>query len=96
MVQGHTMLVMQGHVDSGVDTSFKRSSLANQRHSTKRHRNHNLTKSSHTIMFWTLGSISGATAVAFGAFGAHGLKKKISDPSKIAAWNTAAHYQVRT
>jgi len=46
-------------------------------------------------MFWTLGSISGATAVAFGAFGAHGLKKKISDPSKIAAWNTAAHYQVR-
>ena len=48
------------------------------------------------IMFWTLGSISGATAVAFGAFGAHGLKKKISDPSKIAAWNTAAHYQVQT
>lgn len=47
-------------------------------------------------MFWTLGSIYGATAVAFGAFGAHGLKKKISDPSKIAAWNTAAHYQVRT
>jgi uncharacterized membrane protein YgdD (TMEM256/DUF423 family) len=46
-------------------------------------------------MFWTLGSIYGATAVAFGAFGAHGLKKKISDPSKIAAWNTAAHYQVR-
>ncbi|KAG9528855.1 hypothetical protein KCU77_g13129, partial [Aureobasidium melanogenum] len=45
-------------------------------------------------MFWTLGSIYGATAVAFGAFGAHGLKKKISDPSKIAAWNTAAHYQL--
>jgi hypothetical protein len=46
------------------------------------------------IMFWTLGSIYGASAVAFGAFGAHGLKKRISDPTRIAAFNTAAHYQV--
>jgi uncharacterized membrane protein YgdD (TMEM256/DUF423 family) len=30
-----------------------------------------------------------------GAFGAHGLKKKIADPARIANWNTAAHYQVR-
>lgn len=45
-------------------------------------------------MFWTIGSIYGATAVAFGAFGAHGLKKRIADPAKIASWNTAAHYQV--
>lgn len=45
-------------------------------------------------MFWTLGSIYGGLAVAFGAFGAHGLKKRIADPQKIASWNTAAHYQV--
>lgn len=45
-------------------------------------------------MYWTIGSIYGATAVAFGAFGAHGLKKKIADSAKIASWNTAAHYQV--
>ncbi|KAF8858180.1 DUF423-domain-containing protein [Acephala macrosclerotiorum] len=46
------------------------------------------------IPFWTIGSIYGATAVAFGAFGAHGLKKKIADPARIANWNTAAHYQL--
>lgn len=45
-------------------------------------------------LFWTVGSIYGATAVALGAFGAHGLKKRISDPSRIANWNTAAHYQL--
>jgi hypothetical protein len=80
------------------DGSSKRFSLANRTTlDRKTHRDHNLTKSIDLIiMFWTLGSISGATAVAFGAFGAHGLKKKISDPSKIAAWNTAAHYQVRS
>lgn len=47
-------------------------------------------------MFWALGSIYGATAVAFGAFGAHGLKKRAGmDAQKLASWNTAAHYQVR-
>lgn len=46
------------------------------------------------IPFWTIGSIYGASAVAMGAFGAHGLKKKIADPARIANWNTAAHYQV--
>lgn len=29
-----------------------------------------------------------------GAFGAHGLKKRIADPQRIANWSTAAHYQV--
>jgi hypothetical protein len=29
-----------------------------------------------------------------GAFGAHGLKKHITDPNKLANWSTAAHYQV--
>ncbi|KAI5788330.1 hypothetical protein EDC01DRAFT_156174 [Geopyxis carbonaria] len=45
-------------------------------------------------LFWTLGSIYGATSVALGAFGAHGLKKVISDPAKIRSWETAAHYQL--
>lgn len=45
-------------------------------------------------MFWTLGCIYGATAVGFGAFGAHGLKKIVTDPAKIASFATAAHYQV--
>ncbi|PSS27609.1 hypothetical protein M430DRAFT_92013 [Amorphotheca resinae ATCC 22711] len=44
--------------------------------------------------FWTFGCIYGATSVAFGAFGAHGLKKRIADPARIASWNTAAHYQL--
>ena len=44
--------------------------------------------------WWTAGALSGASAVALGAFGAHGLKSRISDPAKIASWNTAAHYQV--
>ncbi len=48
------------------------------------------------ISFWTVGTAYGATSVALGAFGAHGLKKKIADPSKIANWNTAAQYQVST
>ncbi|KAH7027635.1 DUF423-domain-containing protein [Microdochium trichocladiopsis] len=45
-------------------------------------------------MFWALGCIYGATAVGFGAFGAHGLKKVVSDPAKIASFATAAHYQL--
>ena len=45
-------------------------------------------------LFWKLGAISGASAVALGAFGAHGLKKTTSDPQKLANWGTAAHYQV--
>jgi uncharacterized membrane protein YgdD (TMEM256/DUF423 family) len=44
-------------------------------------------------MFWTLGCIYGATSVVFGAFGAHVLKNKIADPSRLANWSTAAHYQ---
>lgn len=47
-------------------------------------------------MYWTLGCIYGASAVAFGAFGAHGLKKRIADPGRLANFATAAHYQVRT
>ena len=46
------------------------------------------------LNFWTVGCIYGATSVALGAFGAHGLKNRVSDPKKIANWETAAHYQV--
>ncbi|KXJ91417.1 hypothetical protein Micbo1qcDRAFT_65263 [Microdochium bolleyi] len=45
-------------------------------------------------MFWTLGCIYGAAAVGFGAFGAHGLKKVVSDPARLANFGTAAHYQL--
>lgn len=55
---------------------------------------HSSTRASNS-MFWAIGCIYGATSVAFGAFGAHGLKKKIADPAKLANWSTAAHYQVR-
>jgi len=44
--------------------------------------------------FWRIGAVYGATAVALGAFGAHGLKKHIADPAKLANWSTAAQYQV--
>ena len=45
-------------------------------------------------LFWTIGCLYGASAVTFGAFGAHGLKKRIVDPGRITNWSTAAHYQV--
>jgi uncharacterized membrane protein YgdD (TMEM256/DUF423 family) len=44
--------------------------------------------------FWTIGCIYGATSVALGAFGAHGLKKRIADPARLQNWGTAAQYQV--
>jgi uncharacterized membrane protein YgdD (TMEM256/DUF423 family) len=47
-----------------------------------------------SMFFWRVGALYGATAVALGAFGAHGLKKRISDPAKLATWSTAAHYQL--
>ena len=43
-----------------------------------------------TLLF---GSISGFLAVAFGAFGAHGLKGRVS-PERLDVWNTAAHYHL--
>jgi uncharacterized membrane protein YgdD (TMEM256/DUF423 family) len=45
-------------------------------------------------LLWKTGAIFGATAVGLGAFGAHGLKKHISEPHKLANWSTAAQYQV--
>jgi len=45
-------------------------------------------------IFWTIGSLYGASAVAAGAFGAHSLKSRVADPSKLASFSTAAQYQV--
>jgi uncharacterized membrane protein YgdD (TMEM256/DUF423 family) len=45
--------------------------------------------------FWTIGTLFGASSVMLGAFGAHGLKARISDPARLANWGTAAQYQVR-
>lgn len=46
--------------------------------------------------FYTIGTLLGASSVMLGAFGAHGLKKRIADPARIANWSTAAQYQVHT
>lgn len=45
-------------------------------------------------LFFTLSTVYGASSVVLGAFGAHALKRQISDPSRIANWSTAAHYQL--
>lgn len=49
-------------------------------------------------MLVVLGAINGFLAVAFGAFGAHGLQKKLAgleDFSKrLAWWETGAHYHL--
>ncbi|KAI1774695.1 hypothetical protein F4818DRAFT_418619 [Hypoxylon cercidicola] len=47
-----------------------------------------------SAMFWTLACLYGASAVGLGAFGAHGLKKTVSDPARLANFATAAHYQL--
>lgn len=44
--------------------------------------------------FWTIGCLYGASSVMLGAFGAHGLKKRIADPQRLTNWGTAAQYQV--
>jgi len=46
------------------------------------------------VSFWTIGCLYGASSVALGAFGAHGLNKRIAEPRRIANWATAAHYQL--
>lgn len=45
-------------------------------------------------LFFTLSTIFGASSVALGAFGAHGLKRRITDPARLANWSTAANYQL--
>lgn len=54
----------------------------------------NMSSSTTSANYWRVGALYGAAGVALGAFGAHGLKQRISDPAKIASWSTAAQYQV--
>jgi uncharacterized membrane protein YgdD (TMEM256/DUF423 family) len=44
-------------------------------------------------IFFLLGTISGALAVALGAFGAHGLKSRLS-AARLENYETAARYQM--
>ncbi|KAI8639893.1 hypothetical protein BD408DRAFT_371002 [Parasitella parasitica] len=45
--------------------------------------------------YWRAGSLLGASGIALGAFGAHGLVKVVGDnPTKIKNWATAAHFQI--
>lgn len=54
----------------------------------------NMSSSTTSTNYWRVGALYGAAGVCLGAFGAHGLKQRISDPAKIASWGTAAQYQV--
>ena len=44
-------------------------------------------------MWLSIAAISGALAIAAGAFGAHGLRDRVT-PDQIAAWSTAANYHL--
>ncbi|KAJ1724666.1 hypothetical protein LPJ53_001094 [Coemansia erecta] len=39
-------------------------------------------------------AILGATGVALGAFGAHGLKNFVTDPERLKTWDMASRYQL--
>ncbi|KAF9069147.1 hypothetical protein BDP27DRAFT_1326083 [Rhodocollybia butyracea] len=53
------------------------------------------TTGARSAYLWKAGAIITATAIGFGAFGAHGLKqRKDITPDRINAWNTAAHYAI--
>lgn len=43
--------------------------------------------------WFVLGSVLGALGVALGAFGAHGLRSRVS-PEMVAIWETAAKYHL--
>jgi len=45
-------------------------------------------------LFLRISAILGFLAVALGAFGAHGLENKITDPDRLAIWDTAAFYHL--
>lgn len=44
-------------------------------------------------MWLSIAAISGTLAVIAGAFGAHGLRERVT-PDQVAAWSTAAQYQL--
>lgn len=43
-------------------------------------------------MIWRIGASFGIAGISLGAFGAHALQKRISDPKQIKNWETASHY----
>ena len=45
-------------------------------------------------MWWQVHCFSGALAVTLGAFGAHGLKKRVVDAKLLEAWDTAVKYHL--
>jgi len=47
-----------------------------------------------TSLWWRVGSLSAASAVGFGAFGAHGLKQRVTDERMLSAFHTAANYHL--
>ncbi|EFA75881.1 hypothetical protein PPL_10453 [Heterostelium album PN500] len=54
----------------------------------------NILASASQSIWWKIGGLSAASAVGLGAFGSHGLKKKVSDPVKLDYWKTASHYHL--
>jgi len=44
--------------------------------------------------YFRLGAIFGGLGVAMGAFGAHGLKSRVTDVKLLDTWDTAAKYQL--
>lgn len=44
-------------------------------------------------LFVSIASLSGLVSVVLGAFGAHGLKAKVT-PERLDVWQTAAHYHL--
>lgn len=51
--------------------------------------------SSSSDRFWfVIAGLSGGLAVCLGAFGAHGLKARVSSPYFLEIWQTAAHYHL--
>jgi hypothetical protein len=47
-----------------------------------------------SLPWFRIGALSAGLAVVMGAFGAHGLKSKISDEKLLKTWETAAHYHL--
>ncbi|MEQ1503924.1 MAG: DUF423 domain-containing protein [Myxococcota bacterium] len=45
-------------------------------------------------MWWRIAGVVGALGVALGAFGAHGLKTRVTDPHLLEVWDTAARYHL--
>jgi uncharacterized membrane protein YgdD (TMEM256/DUF423 family) len=45
-------------------------------------------------MWWRIAGIAGATGVVLGAFGAHALAGRVTDPHLLEVWDTAGRYHL--